>query len=262
MSESQGHGKWLSWVARVYYLLGTAYYSYHLLFLLGITGVTTAILLRVKSGPIVASVITTVSVFSLLVAVSFWRKVVRLQFMSPNPSLHIKRIIVDYHYMDPLNCDYVRTVEAVALYPTDRYCAKFKWSSDGQVTGEALAGAKKVDVSEQSTSMFNMCRVEFERMLTKNQTLTFSYRLKLRDARKPVKRFLGHVVDLPTKMLTLTVKLPQNEEVKEYRKQLFISTESEIPLWEETQIVAEPWKKEIGWEIPKAKQGCVYRISW
>lgn len=245
-----------------YYALGACYYVYHWFLILGGAGLIGAFLLRDQTSPVVASIVASLSVCSVFLGISFWRRRVGIQLRSNNPSLKIQRISIDYNYENPHNSDYVRTVDVVAGHPTDHYRAKFKWSSDGQISGQPLTGAAKVDISDHSVSMFDFCRVEFIRPLGKGEALSFSYRLRLNGATKPIKRFLGHSVDSPTPVLVLRIKLPSNGEVTEYRKQLFLGPNSDMPLWEDVARVNEPWKKELAWEIKNAKQGYYYRVSW
>lgn len=255
MSKSQGH--WLNWFARAYYVTGLFYYLYKWIFLLGVLGLIGTLFSRT---PVVASVIATLSVAAILIGISFWRRSVRIQFSSLNPALRIHAITLDYTCISDTEYEYVRTVEARAIYPIDHYSAKFKWSSEGVVSAAPLSGVKKVEIIDPPADLFNMCRVMFDRPLSKSSSHTFSYKLTLTKAQSPVKKYLGHRVEAPGNRIQIKIKF--NNPVGEYRRQIFMNPASEIPMWEEVVVVNDGWRKEISWDIPKAMYGYYYRMSW
>jgi hypothetical protein len=254
--------RWVNWTARAYYVVGTIYYVYHWVLIVGAAGLTTAAVLSWRHAPpVVSSAITTVSIVAIMAGISFWRRIVRIQLASQNPGLRVKGMKVDYHYRSPTECDCFRTLRVKALHSVDHYRARFKWSSEGTLRVEVMRGAKNAELSDHSVSLFNMCQINFERPLTKNEEAEFSYKLSLQNADKPIKLYLGHTVDAPIRELRLKVRLPANYAGKQFRKQMFMNPAAETPLKEEMVPISQA-EHEIEWYIPNAQAGYYYCIRW
>lgn len=253
------HPRWVNWTARVYYVIGCAYYVYHWLITLGLTGLAAVGVLNM--GPVISSTVTTVSIITIIAGISFWRRMVRIQFTSLNSGLHITEMTIDYEYKNPTECHYMRSLKVRALRPVDRYRSKFKWSSEGDITEDVVRGAKKVTTSDHSTSAFSICQVDFARPLVTNESLEFTYILHLRCAKRTVKQYLGHTVDAPIDKLIMKVRLGEGCIGTAFRKQLFINSTGECPLKEDIVEITQ-YERDVEWHIPNAQAGYYYQISW
>lgn len=219
---------WVNWSARAYYVIGLLYYVHGWLIVFGFGGLLVgAPFLALSGSPILANVlaggVTTASIAAILAGVSFWRRSVRIRLASVNPALAVHEMQITYTYETETDCEYVRSVKIKALSPTSHYRAKFRWSSHGNLSEEIIEGASRIEVSDQSTSLSNLCTITFARALTKPETLKLAYRMRLTQATQPVKRFLGHTTDAPIKHLTLKVRLGQRIQAKAFVKHIFLS---------------------------------------
>jgi hypothetical protein len=257
------HGKWTGWLARSYYTSGLLYYGYKWFLALGGLGLlTSGTFFFFFQAPILTAVSLVLSLFALLLGMSFWRKIAKVRLASLNPGLRIERIIVDYRLLGERASDYVREVQAVAVFPTEYYQARFNWSGHGKVSPSAVDGATHVEVSQHPGSVYDICRVHFGESLGKSAKRKFVYRLQLSDGTQPVRPFLGHTVDSPiSKELVLRVHLMPNQEIKHYKRQFFISATSNLHLWEE-EVPVNPQNRLLEWSIPKTMHHYYYRLSW
>jgi hypothetical protein len=254
--------RWVNWTAAAYYIIGTVYYVYHWFWILGASGLVAAgILTAEHKQPLLTNALTTISIITLIAGVSFWRRRLRLQLAGLNPGLRILEMRVDYQYKSPTDCAYIRNLKVKALHSIDHYRAKFKWSSDGNIDSEVVNGAKDIVASDHSSSVFNMCHVNFMRPLSKHEVLEFGYRLHLQDAAKPVKQYFGHTVEAPIKELILKVRIWENCMGTQFLKQMFLNSTSESPLKEEIVLISQ-FNREIEWRIPNAQAGYYYQIRW
>lgn len=254
-----GHGKWSTRLGYVYYVIGSIYYVYHWFLVLGSLAAVASVVgtypLFVKySAP-------AISLASLYLGVAFWRRQITFQLNGPNPSLRFERLEVSYKELDAINCEAQRQACVNVVYPIDHYVHKFNWSGDGDAIAEVISGARRAEVEEVPNGPEKACRIYFERYLNKKETRDFAYRLLLRNARKPLKSFLGHALDTPTRKLVMKAEFRPDKKPTRGVKQIFITERSEIPLWEE-ELDFKVNEISIVWEIDRPRNGYYYRISW
>lgn len=256
------HGAWTSSLALFYYISGSLYYGFHWFLIFGgASFLASGILAYFKKAPFLIPVLCLFGLAGAICGISFARKLAKLRLRSHNPALEIKEITVDYIVRDDRNCEYSRVVTVRARFPVEYYQALFNWTGQGGVTPVALKGVKDVDVFDHSKGVDNVCQVHFGDTLPKGREHTFAYRLILENAQQPVRSFLGHTVDSPTKGLALKVHLPATHQVRQYKRQIFISSKDNLHLWEETVFLQDPQDKVLEWVVPHV-MNYYYRISW
>lgn len=259
---SKAHGKWTSWLSRFYYISGSIYYGYHWFLILGgVSVVASGILGYLKEWPVWSGILLVLGLAGITAGISFWRRLAKFRLQSHNPGLNLKKVVIDYSFKDATNCDYTRGVIADVIFPTEYYEARFHWSGQGAAHGKALKGAVKVEIYDHQSSVDNVCRVHFGDTLPKGTTHHFIYQLELRNAPKPIRPFLGHTVDAAMDELVLRVYLLPNHGIKQYKRQFFISCDSNLHLWEDVIPIENPGNNLLDWTIPKPGN-YYYRISW
>ena len=252
-------GKWVSKLAHLYYITGAAYYLYEWLLALGFIGLITSGALWRLSTPILTANFLIISVVLIISGISFWRKYYAIRMVSHNPMLQINSITIDYRIDNDRESCCTRELDVKALYPVDMYQAVFYWTGQGKVSASPVKNIASVDTVANS---HDICRVHFKETLPKGKKLNFAFKMKFFDATRPVRPFLGHSIDAPLKKLVLKVQLPSPQTIGEYKRQTFINSNANLPLWEETVSVVNPESRNIEWAVNKPKYGYYYRLSW
>lgn len=254
-------GKWTSTLAHFYYFTGAIYYLYEWLLVFGLASLVASGTAWWFSAPTLTAVFLVFSLALLVSGISFWRKIVKVELCSHNPGLRVDRMAIAYRLDGDRESSYVREVDVEVLFPADKYQATFYWTGQGKVTTSPLKGAIKVEVIEHTSNAHDICRVYFGDTLPKGKKHNFAYKMHFSDATHPVRPFLGHNVNSPLKELTMKVQLLPNQEIKQYKRQFFINTTANLPLWEQIVPVNNPENRLLEWTIPKPKL-YYYRITW
>lgn len=255
-------GEWSSGLSLFYYVLGTAYYAYHIAFAAGgLSFLISAVGFVNRPAPTWAWTLLGAAVAFSVTGVASWRRNVKARLLGRNPCLNVRAIDVVYSMIDERNCDYIREVDVKAVYPVDYYKAHFHWSGHGEVRVTPVAGVSEVKINVMERDFFDECFVTFDRKLRIGHEHKFSYAMAFRNGQQPARPFLAHHVDVNLKRMSLKVRFPTGYKLKSYRKQMLASRNSDLPLWEQIVDCNNNIQSEAVWEI-KPQRGYYYRIWW
>jgi hypothetical protein len=255
------HGKWSSNLSLLYYITGFVYHLYQWFLILGGVSFIAGGISSYFKEPILTGLFVSLGLAGCVLGLSFGRRLVKLRHQSHNPAIHLQKTVINYDFIDPTSVDFLEDVTAKIVFPVEYYEIKFNWSGLGKVTGEPVKNVLSVEVSDHQTSVDNICRVHFSETLPTKQIHHFIYKLHFSNATKPIRHFLGRTVYATMAELTLRVKLLPNHGFTQYKRQFFISCDSNLHLWEQIVSIDNPQEQLLEWTIPNP-QNYYYRISW
>lgn len=260
MSLARAPGRWDSFGARLYYLLGILYYVYHGMLILGGSGVVLSVAaIFVKSPYWAAASFLPTSICVLAMGIVLWAKQRNASLGDHNPGLKEQKLESTYHVLDGHHYTYTRRVIVEAQYDgVDHYMHKFFWSGYGPIEPVGFAGCLAAEIERPRHGSYRTCKIQFERPLRKGEVLDFTYSISLADAEGSARPFLSHNVRLGVNQLSMRVK---GIAARRYKRQIFTSMLSDIPIYEE-DVLAEEHSPDLVWEIKHPRVGYRFELSW
>jgi hypothetical protein len=264
------HGRWEGLFSRLYYTLGSLYYVYHWVLLLGFGGVITAISSYLFYPSVFIIIPTlTLSLGAILLGGFYAVRNYKARYHGVNPGLNIIDVDNGYCLLDNDNYCYYRNINAMAKqHGVESYQHKFIWTGTGIIKGEiinSLTSGDSVQILAEKFGTNNICKYVFRQPLRKGESKAIGYKLTLHDEAKTMRPFFSTNINEPIRdKLTLKVKFlhtQTNRRRIEYTKAIFLSKVSDMPIWEEANVLQEG-SNEVVWPINKPRVGYRYRITW
>lgn len=180
--------------------------------------------------------------------------------MGLNPYLESMLVEVCYSLVDATSYKYSRRVIVKALRNgIDCYKNKITWTGTGSITPNGHN--PRFTIGDDPFSNYKFCKVDFERPLKKKEKLEIRYSLDLKDPGMQARPFLNHTIHNPIHKLIMRVHFLHDDGGVHFKKEIFMSPMSEMPLWEE-KVLLPLDSKEAVWEIDRPRQGYCYRLTW
>jgi hypothetical protein len=260
---AHGNSNWDSILARIYYMLGAAYYFVHWIGLLGIASLITSLISILTQRVAVAVVLFAIG--AILVGAAAGLAIIspRRRLRGANPRLRIHSIEEIYTIIRNNRFDSTRELKVQALGDgIDSYIDKFIWSGSGNIIPriDRPAGAQ-ANVEDEPLGYRKILRVRFPRPLRRNETMVLRYTLELEDTAQSARPFLG-VGMTEWKVGTLTLRVIWKANIPaEYKRQMFLSNTSDIPVFEEVIPLNRTCREAI-WVIQRPRAHWEFRIVW
>jgi hypothetical protein len=256
-------GKWDSVLARAYYTLGSAYYVVHWIAALGLASLLASVLPLVHQRIIVGLSLAFVGITSVVVAAWLTISSLRHRLNGTNPTLRIVKVEEIYTDLGDGRFDSTRdlTMQAASAGAAS-YVDKFIWTGTGHITPRIdVPPDARVVLEDEPFGYRKILRVWFPRQLRKNESIRIRYTLELHDTESTARPFLS-VGANEWGLRKLILRVNWKDTVPPlYKRQLFASITSDLPVFEDSIIVARSEREGI-WTIPKPHFGWEYRIVW
>src|SRR5215217_6377385 len=190
------HGKWVTFAARVYYVIGLSYYIYHWLLIVGAGGLAFGVLTHAIHRNYITFGLAPVSVSLILWGIALLARKRALEFQSHNPGLQEKLSDSTYTVFDNNTYHFSRRLIVQAKHDgVDHYVGKFRWSGGRNIIAlPAVSHPHRVTLAPQPHDIHMICRIDFERPLRKNETLEFNYALEMQDIEGMAERFISNSI--------------------------------------------------------------------
>lgn len=254
-------GRWASTGVRFYYLLGSAYYIHKWLVYFGVGGVLTGVTAYLWDYrfALIAAFIFALSIASLCLGVWLWIDDARRRYQSANPGLQIKRVEAIYRNLGGGKYEYTRRMEVVAKFQgVEGFRHKFGWTGGGRI--EVRTDPSCIATLGDNDRIWNKVLIAFPRPLAKGEIFTCYYTLSMLDTVNTAQKFLRMTLDDKSEHLSQTVILQSADRPVSFRRLMYVTQTSEIPVFEETVQLSPD--KIVGWEIPWPRPNFVYGIYW
>ncbi len=256
-------GKWSTFASRVYYALGMAYYLYQWIGIAGVFALIAAYLPFQAGYYWPSFVISQIALILFIWCFTLWMRSTRFQFQSGNPGIKTLETDRRYSVLDDNHYEYYRKVTVKAKqHGVVGYNHYFHWSGEGKIEVAPLDGCKHHPcVLRPHLRTGQVCAVTFERPLRKGETTEIAYMLHLSDTKGTAEPFLSHTCHDKTNRLTLRVTFPPGNQARTFKKQIFLSPVSPLPIWEETGTTSQD-SNTAEFSISKPRVGSMYAIIW
>lgn len=256
--------KWFSVVAKFYYIFGILYYAYSWLFVIGLAGIVTTFIFSGIHYYVFAIIIGNISLVIIIGGIVLWVRAGKFQVQSSNPCLKILFLERTYIVLDNNRYEYSRKLIAEALRSgVEIYKSHFKWSGKGNIYPRIANHRQNISISSSPVTLFDICKINFERPLREGEKLEINYSYNLEDTGNEAKPYLAHDTHDKVDKLILRVKIFTTSSPQLYSKRILMSSTSEIPILEvEEPFIDSLGYKEAVWAIKKPRLGCRYQIVW
>lgn len=263
--------RWHSVVANLHHTLGILYYSYEWLAIAAGGGfaVSAASLLAGHRNSAVLALLL-LSLAGLAIAAYFWLRGSVRRHQARNPSL--KLLTLEETLIIPPEGDVQykieRTIRARVLHDgTDHYEAGFNWTGtprDGLACEVRSPPGWHASLVAEPHSSGHVCRIYFDRPRRRGDEITFTYGLTLPDYAHTFRPFLALMVnDWISEHLTLRVIFRRRPVPKHYKRQILLSSASQLPVHEEEQSTRPQGDAtEAYWRVRKPRPSYRYRVIW
>lgn len=258
------HGKWVTFAARVYYVIGLTYYLYHWLLIAGAGGLAIGVVTHAINRNHITFGLAPLSVSLLLWGIALLARKRALEFQSHNPGLQEKLSDSTYTVRADNSYYFSRRLIVQAKHDgVDHYVGKFRWSGGRHITAVPAASyPHRVTLSPQPHDIHMICRIDFERPLRKKEVLEFSYALEMRDIEGTAEQFISNSIYYRSEKVITRVRLdtpPPN--LRYYRRQILASNTADMPIYEE-RVNLQDGNEELFWEVKNPRIGYRYKIIW
>lgn len=261
--------RWAKVAALIHHSAAAFYYLYKLFISSGLIGTVVFSLILIHQRlthqailPVLLSLIISLGV--VLAGVVFWAKIqTSQQFQSHNPGLRILSSEVTYAHLN--NNKYSQSVRIIAKalqHGVKSYEQKFYWTGEGKIIPSIDDPRQKIHLFKEQDGPRQICKIDFERPQKPNdKKININYKLDLIDDAQKAQRFLRHNVYCKMTKLVLRVQFSNEDNIKSYKRQIFMSPVSEVPI-KEWEFALPLDSREAFWEIPKPKISFKYQIIW
>lgn len=252
---------WISRTAHLYYYLAFIYYLRELLLALGILGVGANILFIFRQSYVLAGIGMTVSVLVLIAGFALFFAGLRRRYKAQNPGVKILSTEACYRVLGNDRYEYHRKSLIKARSDgIQNFSRKFTWTGVGGITASTSDPDIQLILTEDTKKATTKIDVRFSRPLKKGERREVEYVLHLVDAMKRARPFLSSTIKEDVNFLRLKVDLADRKGPHIFTRTLFMSSHSDIPIYEAR--VPSHHHASDEWVEKKPRIGFVYCINW
>lgn len=240
-----------------------AYYLYKWVVLAG--GITFVSSVAVfPTFPRLSVTIAPLSLIACVFGLRIWHHAFRRRYQGANPGLDIFDQEITFVVLGNNRYRTTRRIRAKALRDgIECFKHPFQWTGDQQppVFVSEAGYQKNIVFETPENGISNLARVYFDRPSRKGEKIEIAYSFEVTDATRPAKPFFAITTnDWVKKKLEVNVRFFEGHSFTSYCKQIFISSASEIPIFEQLGGLDE--RNSIQWVIKKPRPGFRYSIAW
>ena len=258
-----GHNEgWASRGVQIYYLLGAAYYIYQWLIVGGFGGVVASIITAfLSSYDLTAAIVGALSFLILLVGIVIYISSLTKRYRGLNPGLKLLRSSTTYKILENGYFEYIRGIEAkVSFHAVNDFTHIITWSGRGKLAIDVDEDFRS-EIVEDPTSSRTKLMIHFPRPYSKGEVVKFSYRISMHDDEGIARNFLRSTIYEKVRHMSLRVYLAPSIKASEFRRAIYMSGVSEIPVFEHT-VPIDRGGMELSWDIDKPRLEHAYCIIW
>lgn len=260
---SQDHRGWRALGMHAYYLLGATYYLYHWLIIAGVGGLTAAGIIQYANAnlKITITIIVAISALFLLSGIALLILNFRRRYRSANPGLKILSSESLYRVSSNTDYEYVRKITAMAsLDGVNTFVHRFIWTGTGTIDVSTDTPGYSISLEDDNLTPRRKLVVRFDRSKRKREKFSFTYKFAMHDDAHTARNFLRTTIPEKVRHMQLRVSLPATICPAQFRRAMYMSSVSDIPVYEE--MVATDGNTMLEWKIRHPRLDYEYGLFW